>query len=592
MAKRSSAGHLNKDRRPVTTETPPRRPWLVVVLLVLLGALTFAAFAPSLAGSFLNWDDDRNLINNAAYRGLGTEQLKWAWHTYHLGVWQPLSWMLLGAEYLIGESAGVGGMNPAVYRWASLLLHAANVAVFFFLVVALLRAGPPAAERVSSTVIYLCAAAAAALFGVHPLRVEVVAWTSCQPYLPASLFYMLAVWAYLRYARSATFRGQALWLMIVIVCYFLAVASKAAAVSLPAVLLVLDVYPLRRRRQTGNSWPATIVRILGEKLPLVLVAILVSIWAAAAKDFSETRLPFSAAQLGARAAQAACGLIFYMEKTIAPVNLCAYYRLPANLSLLVWPYYAAVVGALALTVVLIRRRKREPDMLAAWVVYVVIVLPNLGLVQISQQLAADRYGYLAIMPVMVLLAGGLVKLSSTLKRRARPILGVLMVAVCAAVAVLVWDTRRQTKTWHDSVTLWNRVLELDPECAVAECNLGVALFQRNQMREASRHISQAINLDPQFAWAYSNLGVVFLKAGLFKDAVTAFERALAAEPPLPPADRAKIHAGLGEAYVNLQQYGPAWQHTLEAKRLGFAQAEKMIEYLKGVAPGGGKSERR
>ncbi|MBN2562966.1 MAG: tetratricopeptide repeat protein [Phycisphaerae bacterium] len=563
--------------------------WLTVLIVIVLVAIVLAAFWPALNGAFLNWDDDRNFVENPDYRGLGIKQSAWALRTYHLGVWQPLSWMLLGLQYELGEmdSAGgaesAGGMDPAIYHQFSLILHAINVVVFYLMAVALLQAGLRQTGR-ATTAVCVCSAAMAMLFAVHPLRVEVVSWVSCQPYLPAALFYMLAVLAYVQGRRRAESpRSWYKWLAVVFACYLLGVASKAVVVSLPAVLLILDVYPLGRWGGPNGWLSRPGLRVWIEKLPFFAVAVVVSVLAAAAKDYSDSRMPFSVFDADAQLAQSAYGLIFYLFKTMAPVNLIPYYRLPDDLDLATLRFGLCAAVVLAVTIGLAVLRRRWPAVLAMWVAYIVILLPNLGIVQISQQIATDRYSYLAIMPVMVLLAGAMLKMWQSRGRHRIAIRSALLTGVCAITLIFTLASRRQTGVWNNSIALWKATLALDPDCAVAECNLGVALLTKQQYVEASRHISKAIDLDRDFAWAYSNLGTILLEANRFKDAAVCFERALDVEPPLSHLDRAKAHAGLGAACAGLGQYDSAWRHTRRAQQMGLEVAQKMIDYLKTVS---------
>jgi hypothetical protein len=213
-----------------------------------------AAFAPIVNNGFVGWDDQPNFEENPAFRGLGWPQLHWAWTTRLLGVYQPLSWMLFEAEYALG------GLNPRVYHLTSLILLVLNALVLDALVVALLIRCRPEQYRRHPVAVHAGAAAAAALFMAHPLRVEVVAWASCQPYLPCALFLMLAVLAYLRAhpPEGPTRRG---WALAALGLYVAAVLSKAVAVPLPLVFLILDVYPLRRlgwgrgRLIGPSAWP-------------------------------------------------------------------------------------------------------------------------------------------------------------------------------------------------------------------------------------------------------------------------------------------------------------------------------------------------
>ncbi len=532
------------------------------------------AFLPSLDNEFLNWDDDRNFLLNPDYRGLSATHWQWAWSTYHLGVWQPVSWILLGVQHQFG------GMATRTYHATSLAMHAANSVLLYLLAVSLLSAAMPEVSRNRPIAMRVCAAAATILFAVHPLRVEVVAWLSCQPYLPAAFFCLLGTWAYvLTHRHPTTTRSRRIGLAITFVCYLLAVMSKAIAVSLPAILLILDWYPLGRWQRQANRSTRAFARLVIEKIPFFAVAIAVSIWAAAAKDYSDTRAPLGDFEASVRLAQTAYGLIFYLWKSIVPTGLLPYCRLPDDISLTQASFALCGLGVIALSVGVVFLRRRWPALLAVWAAYIVILLPNIGIVQISQQTVADRYGYLAIIPVAVLLAGVILKVWFIADRGRNLLRGILTVGIGFAIVGLVSASRRQVAVWHDSERLWQTVIDADPKCAVAECNLGAALMAKGEYAQASAHISQALNLKPDFAFAYANLGVICCKARRYEDAITLFEEALHHQPNLPKSDLAKVHAGLGEAYAGLRQDDLAWKHTYKAQELGSKEAEKMIEYL-------------
>jgi Tfp pilus assembly protein PilF len=353
---------------------------------------------------------------------------------------------------------------------------------------------------------------------------------------------------------------------------------KAVAVSLPLVLLILDLYVLRRREAGANEPRARWTTLLMEKLPFVLVLIPVSMWAVAAKDFNESRVAWADIHLGERLAQSAYGIVFYLQKTLLPIGLSPYDRMPDDLALTTSRFLICMVLAATVTCVLFMRRRRSPWLLAAWLAYVVILLPNLGVVQFSQQLAADRYSYLGIMPIMAVVAAAIAGLWRRASHRpnTRP---ALVIALTALSLGSVYGSRTYARHWQNSLSLWQRVLDLDPDCAVAHCNLGDALLRENRTTEASRHFAAAIDLDPNFSFAYANFAALLVRAGRLDDAVFAAQRALAGDSPLRGRDLARAHAILGEAYAAQRRDDLAWHHTLLAKELGFAEAQKMIDYL-------------
>src|SRR5881409_2506803 len=251
---------LRERREPVPSALPQRRvSWLVPVLIALI---TCAAFLPTLQNQFVNLDDNDNFLDNPHYRGLTWTHLRWMWTT-HLGHYIPLTWMTLGLDYLLW------GMNPVGYHLTSLLLHAANAVVFFFVVLRILtRALPSPSER--SYALAVSAGFAALVFAIHPLRVESVAWVTERRDVLSGLFYLVAILLYLRACeRGARGRG---WYWLSVAVFDCALLSKSMVVNLPVVLLILDVYPLRRLGGFVGWWSEPARRIYVEKIPFVLLA--------------------------------------------------------------------------------------------------------------------------------------------------------------------------------------------------------------------------------------------------------------------------------------------------------------------------------
>src|SRR5438876_5829497 len=296
---RRREGVAQRELHEPVTQALTRRwvDWLVPALIALV---TFAAFLPTLQNQFVNWDDDENFLDNPHYRGLGWTQLRWMWTTFHLGHYIPLTWMTFGLDYRLW------GMNPFGYHLTSLLLHAANAVVFFFVVRRILTlALPGPAER--GHALAVSAGFAALVFAIHPLRVESVAWATERRDVLSGLFYLSAILVYLRACERGE-RGR--WYWGAVALFGCALLSKSMAVSLPVVLLILDVYPLRR---LGGAlgWRSTPARrVYVEKIPFVLLAAAASAIAVMAQ--SSVHAAVSLAQLSAldRLAVAAYGLSF------------------------------------------------------------------------------------------------------------------------------------------------------------------------------------------------------------------------------------------------------------------------------------------
>jgi hypothetical protein len=260
-----------------------------------LALASAAVFLPVLGAGFVRWDDDLNFVNNDEFGDLSRDRLRWAWTTFRLGVYQPLAWMLLEFEHTLW------GLEPRGYHATSLALHAINTVVLYGLVVAILRRFQPDDGRA----LLDGSAIATALFAVHPLRVEVVAWISCQPYLPSVLFSMLAVLAYLHAHREAG-RVRWAWLAVAWLLTVAAMLFKAIAVSLPCLFLILDVWPLRRlgpgRRYEPGVWL--------EKVAFAAPAAALSVIALGAKGYPEPEELTADHGLAARLGQSCFGVVF------------------------------------------------------------------------------------------------------------------------------------------------------------------------------------------------------------------------------------------------------------------------------------------
>lgn len=536
---------------------------LAICGVIVLGSLL--AFRPGLDGRFLNWDDDRNFVANSDYRGLGPDNLAWDWRTYHMGVWQPASWVLLGAEHLIAGVDEAGAPNPGVYHGFSIALHTANGLLLFALIVVLLRAVWRERTTRDETAIVLAAGAAALLFVVHPLRTEPALWISSQPYLPAVFFAMLGSIIYIRgHANRKDGRTAIGVWVLTFLCYGIAVLFKAVAVTLPILLLIVDVYPLRRLAIDQGSRLKRVARILIEKLPYVPVAILVAKFAAESKAVTEPGAAEGGLPLAVRAIQSCYGIVFYLAKSIVPTALSPFYELPRVLKgndsgvaglmrILADPRFGgAVVFVVIAVAALVAFRKRALPIAAALAAYVVILLPNLGLVPISQQLVADRYSYFASVPLAALLAGGVYRLLArgAVEMRRLRIIGVSL-AVALLSLSLIRISRGYSLAWRSSDALWSYALRLDPESPHAHCNLGAALIGEGDYGAAEEHLRRAIELRSDFVFAYSNLAVVQMEQGKWRDAIDSYEKSLLVLDRLREPDQKKTLFGLAAARYSL-----------------------------------------
>jgi tetratricopeptide (TPR) repeat protein len=522
-----------------TSDTVPTRNWHMFWAATPLTLLVIMAFAPLLGNEFVNWDDDINFLNNVAYRGLGWAQVKWAWSTFLLGVYQPLAWLTLEAQYVVWQ------LDPWGYHLTSILLHATNAVVLYVLTVTLLFRCQPQLGEESRWPWFLSAGLTTGLFAVHPLRVEVVAWASCQPYLPCALFYMLAVLAYIREfpANSAPVRG---WPARSFLLFTAALLFKAVAVTLPAVLLILDVYPLRRLGGGPGRWFGPPVRkVWWAKIPFFGLSALFMVIAVKAKRHSRTVLPdwtfgISASQV----AQACYGIWFYIIKTLVPVDLIAYYAVPESFKWYAPTFLVSILATIAVSAWLFYLRQHRPGVFAVWLSYLVILAPSLGLVRISDQIAADRYSYVPMIGGVALVAAGLCLLLR--RRRHLPLITVgLTAASLGAMSGLLLLTWNQDRTWKTTEALWNHALKHGSLARGSIQNfLGLVRAEQGNLDQAKALFQEAIRLEPSYAGAHNNLGAVMFKQGNVEAAEALFREALRLKP-----DDVDAHHNLGSVLV-------------------------------------------
>src|SRR6266571_1318201 len=543
---------LRERREPVPSALPQRRGfWLVPALIALV---TFASFLPVLQNQFVDWDDQRNFLDNHHYRGLGWTHLRWMWTT-HLGHYIPLTWMTLGLDYLLW------GMNPVGYHLTNLLLHAANAVVFFFVVRRLLaRALPSPSEH--GYALAVSSGVAALVFAIHPLRVESVAWVTERRDVLSGLFYLVAILLYLRACERGE-RGRR-WYWGSVGLFVCALLSKSIAVSLPVVLLILDVYPLRRLGGAVGWWSALARRVYVEEIPFVLLAAVASAVALMAQLSHDTMV--SVVQLSGlgRLALSVYGLSFYLWKTVAPVNLSPLYELPPTVNPWAPPFLLSYGLVVAITALVLALRRPLPGLPAAWVAYIVVLLPVLGIFQSGPQIAADRYTYLAGLGWAILGGAGLLSCwrSSRRSKTGTPATWLLAgIALCVVVGlgVLTWN---QVHVWHDSEKLWSHAVAIDPGSAVGQYSRGLVLAQQGKLTEAMEHYQTALRINPDYADAHNNVGDVLADQGRLAEAIEHYREALRIKP-----DDALSHTNWGVELAQQGKLAEAIDHFREALRI-------------------------
>jgi hypothetical protein len=357
----------------------------------------------------------------------------------------------------------------------------------------------------------LAAALVGMLFAVHPLHVESVAWVSERKDLLCGVFYVLALLAYLGFAEN---RRRGLYLAS-LGAFGLALMAKPMAVSLPLVLLVLDAYPLGRLTRSG--WK----RVVVEKVPFLALTLASIVLTMAAQSGAGAVLAVSYVSVGSRLWSAERALGFYLAKTVLPIDLVPVYPLEHGVSPWRWDFLLSLALVLGTSAVAVVMRRRAPLLGALWASFLVMLLPVLGLVQVGEQAAADRYMYLPLLAPAIGIAAVSLRVWQA-GPRARAALTVTVLVALAGLSIL---TVRQIGVWRDTPTLWAWVIAKQPRVAVAHYNLGEYRRKQGDWNAAERCWKRAAEIEPTFSWPLSQLGNLAVQRGEIDEARRYYERA-------------------------------------------------------------------
>ena len=524
------------------------------VIPLALVLVVVAVFAVGLRNEFVHWDDQKNLVDNPYFRGLGWAHIRWMFTTTLMGHYIPLTWLTFGLDYVIW------GMQPAGYHLTNVVLHAVNAVLFYWVAKRLLTAAAPTA---SETAWRAGAAVAAMFFAIHPLRAESVAWATERRDVLSGALFLTCLLLYLRATNAEGRRHR--WLLAASVGTFaLALLSKSIVMTLPLLLLVIDWYPLGRLQPV--RWSRQTLRILAEKVPFAVVGLAgaaVSYWAVDHNDFltSTTKYP-----LPSRIAMAAYSMVFYVSKTVFPADLSPLYELPARVDPFAAEFVSAVVVVAIVTVTLVALRNRWPAALATYLWYAIVLAPVGGLVHAGHQLAHDRYSYLSCLPFAVGVGGALVYvLGLNAARRMQPM---LFRTSCAVLGMLLVTfavlTSLQVQVWRDTESLWTHATFATPECAICHDNYGTVLVNRSPVRPgevivAMEHFNQALMLKPDRGKPYGGLGLALIQLRRPQEAELVLRRAVTVKP-----DELNTFNNLAYALIAQGRFAEALPYALRA----------------------------
>jgi protein O-mannosyl-transferase len=539
------------------------------VLWILLGliALNILIYADVLHYAFVNFDDDDYVYANPAVAsGLTLTGIWWALTTNHQGNWHPVTWLshMLDVQLF--------GLKAGGHHATNLILHILSSMMLFWLF-----------HRMTHEIWQ--SAFVAAIFAAHPLHVESVAWVAERKDVLSTLFFMLTVWAYLRYVREPGLRRYGL----VCLCFGLGLMSKAMLVTLPFVLLLIDFWPLRRVSGKEGISSTIVGKLVREKIPLIGFSAASSIVTYIVQQqgkaiTSSEQLPFHL-----RAENALVSYVEYIEKIFWPANLATLYpySLERSVSWKVALAILFVISALA-----IRAWKRYPYVPMGWFWFLGTLVPVIGLVQVGRQSMADRYAYVPLIGISVIVAWGAADLLVRVQNRKWILASaaVLVVLMCTVVA------SQQVQTWENSLAMWGHTiavtkdnytaehglaaelgllgrneeaiahlkeaLRIRPDYPDAHYNMGLELVDLGKYDEAGIHFSEAVRLAPNFAIARNNWGNILVAQGKMAEAEAQYSEALRISP-----DYVDARSNLASAYIKQGKVNDARRELLEVLKL-------------------------
>lgn len=471
---------------------------------ILSSAITFLIYLPALQYEFVNWDDPTYVSENLGIRTLDMEFLRRAFTEIYFSNWHPLTMISYAVDY------SIWGLNPPGYHFVNIILHTANTALVALLSVKIIGG----IRQMGAPALFAAGFVPALIFGIHPIHVESVAWISERKDVLSGLFFILSALFYLSYARE---RKVVPYAASILACA-LALMSKPMAVTIPAVLLLLDFYPLKRL-----SGRKGIIACSAEKVPFAVLSLFTVLMTISAQ---KSIASVEALPLDIRFFSAFKAYVFYLEKLFIPMGLAPFYPYPLEINPLSAPYLASYITFGAITATCIALAFRYRAFIAAWLYYTVTLLPVIGIVQVGVQAAADRYMYLPSLAILILLGAGV---AYAIERKARIAMVVGLVAVCTAI--LSWVTIQQTSIWKDSLSLWNREITLFPDTAlVGYTNRGVVLSKKGEFGTALDDFNKALAINTNYREARYNRALLYKSMGKFENALSDLDVAIMIRP--------------------------------------------------------------
>ena len=522
---------------------------LALLIGLFLMIITFAAFEQVRTCAFINFDDNIYVTENLYVQsGLTLKGVIWAFSRIHAGHWHPLTWL----SHML--DCQLYGLNPSGHHLTNLAFHIANTLLLFLVL-----------KHMTGALWRSCFVAA--LFALHPLHVESVAWVAERKDVLSTFFWMLTMWAYIRYVERPKLHRYLLALLF----FALGLMSKPTLVTLPFVLLLLDYWPLGRfqlspsgmnpkspisKSINPSAQRSKALYLVREKAPffaLCAASIVLTIFAAGRGEAVGTLEEY---RLDTRVANALVSYVSYIGKMIWPSHLSIFY--PYQEMLPLWKVVGAGLLLISVSFLVIRFTRKLPYLAVGWFWYLGTLVPVIGLVQVGMQAMADRFTYIPFIGLFVMFSYGVANLSGAWRYRRI----ILSISAGLLLLILMIITRLQVKHWQNSITLFQHSLEVTEDNYQSHTILGVALSVQGKTQEAIDHYRAALRIKPDFLGAHYSLGAALEREGKDQEAMEHYVGALRIKP-----DRPEAHHNLGVLFLRQGKNREAIDHFREALRI-------------------------
>jgi len=513
------------------------RPDLLVCLFFVIAILS--VYWQVRNYSFVNYDDRQYVTqNHYVQAGLTLESIKWSFTAIHASNWHPLTWLSHMLDCQIYE------MNPGHHHMTNVLLHILNTLLLFLVF-----------KRMTGKLWQ--SGFVAALFALHPLHVESVAWVAERKDLLSTFFWMLTLWSYVRYVERSDFNRY----LPVLFFFILGLMAKPMLVTLPFVLLLLDYWPLRRfelgSRDENNSQQRRFnFGLICEKMPLFFLSAVSSVVTYIVQESSGAVNSLAVIPFHIRIANATVSYASYIGKMIWPHNLAVFYPYPE--SIVSWKITGAGLLLGVISVIVCQMVRTKPYFAVGWLWYIGSLVPVIGIVQAGVQKMADRYTYVPLIGLFIIIAWGVPDILVRWRHK-KIILAISTTFVLSAFMICTWF---QVKNWQNSITLFEHALDVTVDNSIAHINLGEALAGQGKIDAAVRHYYEALRIKPNLAAPHLNLGVALKEGGKLSEAINHFSKVLGLK-----SDCAEVHYELGDTLDRKGDFASAIEHYLEAVRI-------------------------